>query len=96
MITKKKRLTFAILIPVTLLLVPLIAMQFTTEVNWNLMDFIIAGAILFGASLGIEFILRKLKSKKGRIILTLTLLTALFLIWIELAVGIFSSPLAGS
>ena len=34
-----------------LLLVPLVAMQFTREVRWGLADFIVAGALLFGAGL---------------------------------------------
>lgn len=33
-----------------LLLVPLVAMQFTDEVRWNLADFVVAGALLFGVS----------------------------------------------
>ncbi len=31
-----------------ILLVPLIAMQFTSEVNWQLNDFIVMGILLFG------------------------------------------------
>lgn len=32
-----------------ILSIPLIAMQFTSEVNWELGDFIVMGALLFGA-----------------------------------------------
>jgi predicted Na+-dependent transporter len=32
-----------------LLLLPLIAMQFTNEVNWDETDFVVFGAMLFGA-----------------------------------------------
>lgn len=39
------------LITATILLIPLIAMQFTDEVNWDLTDFIVAEAILLGFGL---------------------------------------------
>jgi hypothetical protein len=38
-----------------LLLVPLVAMQFTEEVNWTLLDFAVAGCLLFGS--GIAYVL---------------------------------------
>jgi hypothetical protein len=44
----------------------------------------------------LEIILRKVKSTKFRIAICLTLLILLILIWTELAVGIFGTPLAGS
>ena len=38
-----------------MLLIPLVAMQFTQEVVWTLSDFVFAGALLFGA--GLTFVL---------------------------------------
>lgn len=71
-------------------------MQFTNEVNWRLIDFIVAAVLLLGAGLIIEIILRKVKGQKYRIVLFLVLLLVFFLIWSELAVGIFGTPLSGS
>jgi bacteriorhodopsin len=79
-----------------LLSIPLIAMQFTDEVNWTIMDFIVAGILLFGTGLICELVLRKVKNKKYRIGISAIILAALFLICAELAVGIFGSPFAGS
>lgn len=79
-----------------ILLIPLVAMQFTSEVNWNVADFIVAGALLFGMGTVLELTLRSLKKKSHRILAAISLLFALGLIWAELAVGIFGSPLAGS
>jgi bacteriorhodopsin len=79
-----------------LLSIPLIAMQFTDEVNWTIMDFIVAGILLFGTGLMCELVLRKVKNIKYRIGICAVILAALFLIWAELAVGIFGSPFAGS
>jgi ABC-type cobalt transport system substrate-binding protein len=79
-----------------ILLIPLIAMQFTNEVNWTLMDFVAAGVLLLGTGLAIEFVIRKVKNVKHRIIICVVLLLILLIIWAELAVGIFGSPIAGS
>lgn len=96
MILKNKRL-FAILgLVVLLLLVPGISILFTNEVNWSIQDFIIAGILLLSIGLAIEFILRKVRNKQNRIALIIIILMLLILTWIELAVGIFGTPLAGS
>ena len=79
-----------------LLLIPLIAMQFTDEVNWTLFDFVVAGVLLIGTGLICELILRKVKKFEYRIAICAVILAALLLIWIELAVGIFGTPFAGN
>lgn len=78
------------------LLIPLIAMQFTDEVNWSLLDFIIAGGLLLGAGFACELIWRTVTKKQHRMAICGIIILALVLFWIELAVGIFNSPLAGS
>jgi hypothetical protein len=42
-----------------------------------------------------EFVMRKVKKNTHRIIICFALLFLLLLIWAELAVGIFGSPVAG-
>ncbi|MCF6402903.1 hypothetical protein L3C95_09855 [Chitinophaga filiformis] len=96
MITQNKRLAGIILTAGLLLLVPLIAMQFTSEVKWTLSDFIVAGFLLFGAGLLLELIMRRAKSLQSRLVLCVVLFVVFFLIWAELAVGIFGTPFAGS
>lgn len=96
MITQNKRLFGIVLFAALLLLVPLIAMQFTAEVNWTLFDFAVAGVLLFGTGILCELVLRKVKNRTYRLALCAALLLALMLVWAELAVGIFGTPLAGS
>lgn len=79
-----------------ILLLPLIGMQVSRDVNWSGFDFIIASVLLFGTGLAIETVLRKVKTTRYRIIVVGGLLFLLFLVWAELAVGIFGTPFAGS
>jgi hypothetical protein len=71
-------------------------MLFTDEVKWSLADFIVAAVLLFGTGLLCELILRKVRSKKQRIILCFIILAILLLTWAELAVGIFGTRFSGS
>lgn len=93
---QNKRLIGIVLTVALLLLIPLIAMQFTDEVNWTLSDFVVAGVLLLGTGLLCELVLRKVKNMNARFVICGALLLALFLIWAELAVGIFGTPFAGS
>ena len=78
-----------------LLLIPLIAMQLTNEVNWSFFDFIIMGGMLIITGLLIGIILKKVNNSKNRLILIVTIVMIFFLIWGELAVGLFGTPFAG-
>ncbi|MGM1054878.1 MAG: hypothetical protein ACQEWG_03215 [Bacteroidota bacterium] len=93
---KNKRLKGIVLVVMLLLLIPFIAMQFTDEVNWTVFDFVVAGILLLGTGLLFELVIRKLKNKNYQIAAITVLLAVLFLVWAELAVGIFGSPFAGS
>jgi len=93
---KNKRLIAILLSVLIILLIPFIAMQFTNEINWNIYDFIIMGVLLLVTGLLCELVLRRVKSLINRIITCGIILFALFIIWVELAVGIFGTPFAGS
>lgn len=96
MILKNKRTLVFLIIAVMLLLTPFIAMQFTNEVDWTLSDFIIAGVLLFSTVFFIELTISMINKKQKRLILLVIILLLFILIWLELAVGIFGTPLAGS
>jgi hypothetical protein len=95
MLIKNKRVTAILITVAFLLLIPLIAMHFTNEVNWTLSDFIAAGVLLLGTGLMCELVVRKVTNIKYRIAICAALLAALLLVWLQLAVGIFSTPFAG-
>jgi hypothetical protein len=96
MLTQNKRLTGIVLGVALILSIPFIAMQFTNEVDWDLRDFMIMGVLLLGTGLLCELVIRKVTNWNYRIGLIAVLLLVLFLIWAELAVGIFGTPFAGS
>jgi hypothetical protein len=73
------------------LLIPLIAMQFTDEVKWELPDFIIIGILLFSAGVTYELIARETRTRKSRLVAGAVIALAVLYIWAELAVGIFTN-----
>ena len=93
---KTVRLIAIVLSVAFLLLIPLIAMQITEEVNWTFFDFMVAGILLLGTGLLLELVVRKTSNFRYRFAFFAVILMALFLIWAELAVGIFGTPFAGS
>ncbi|MDO9261341.1 MAG: hypothetical protein Q7U08_05325 [Flavobacteriaceae bacterium] len=95
MIKQNKRLIGILLSIFFLLMIPLIAMQFTNEVAWTLFDFVVMGVLLLTTGLLCELVLRKVKKTAYRIALCIALLLALFIIWAELAVGVFGTPFGG-
>ncbi|MBF89026.1 MAG: hypothetical protein CMG75_05070 [Candidatus Marinimicrobia bacterium] len=78
-----------------LLLIPLIAMQLTDEVNWSFFNFIIMGTLLTITGLLIGIVVKKIKYYKYRKIFILIIVMMFFLIWGELGVGLFGTPFAG-
>lgn len=78
-----------------ILMVPAVAMQFSDDVVWSLFDFVVAGVLLFGVGLAADLVIRKV-DLSYRVAAGMVLVTAFLLLWAELAVGLFGSPIAGS
>jgi hypothetical protein len=75
-----------------ILLIPLIAMQFTSEMNWDLTDFVVIAVLLIGSGLIYELFASRIRNPKHRIILAIVVIFAVLLIWADLAVGVFNIP----
>ena len=75
----------------TLLLIPLVAMQFTEEVNWTAFDFFAAWVLLFGTGLTYKLIAIRKNNSKFRVAVGITVATSLLVTWVNLAVGIIGS-----
>ena len=74
-----------------ILLIPLIGRW-----HWTLSDFVIMGILIFGIGLAYELIVRKVTAKKHRVLLTVIFFGIFLLLWGELAVDLFGSPIAGN
>ena len=74
-----------------ILLVPLVAMQFTSEVDWGLGDFIVMGILLFSAGAAYVLLTRYVSMMAHRIAIASAIGSTLLLIWVNLAVGLIGS-----
>ncbi|KLK89734.1 hypothetical protein AA309_29720 [Microvirga vignae] len=74
-----------------LLLLPLIAMQFTNEVNWDETDFIVFGAMLAVACGTYELAARMTGNSAYRAAVGIAVAAAFILVWMNLAVGIIGT-----
>lgn len=87
----RRQLAIVGIATVLLLMVPLVAMQFTAEVNWSPFDFLAMGVLLFGSGLTYVLIARRSDSVAYRAAIGVAVAAGLLLMWINLAVGIIGS-----
>lgn len=78
-------------IAATLIILPLIAMQFTAEVNWTASDFIFAIVLIGTVGLVFELAVRMTSNWAYRGGVACALAAAFFLVWINGAVGMIGS-----
>lgn len=76
----------------SILLLPLVAMQFTEEIVWTASDFLVGGTLLFGAAFLFEVAMRAKAGLIYRAAAAVGLGASLFLVWAILAVGITDTP----
>ena len=74
-----------------LLLIPLIAMQLTDEVMWDITDFTLMGSILLILGMGYELVVRGSNSLVYQAAFAIGVFGAFLLFWVNAAVGIIGS-----
>jgi len=82
--------------PLFLLLIPLIGMTITDEINWSPFDFFTMGSLLILLGIGINLVISRVKNLKYRVLYIGVVVIIFMLIWAELAVGLFGTPIEGS
>ncbi|WP_299358742.1 hypothetical protein [uncultured Paracoccus sp.] len=78
-------------IAAALILLPLVGMRFTDEVDWTPADFACASALVLGVGLTYELTVRTTVNRAYRAAVAVGLTAAFILIWINGAVGIIGS-----
>lgn len=96
MATFSKKIMIYTAIILVLLALPLLAMQFSNAIDWQAGDFAMATVLFVSATLVIEITKRLIPNKTPRRIFMAVGILVIVLIWLELAVGVFNSPIAGS
>ncbi|KFF21152.1 hypothetical protein [Chryseobacterium sp. JM1] len=96
MMTQKQKTLAIYALPLVLLCIPLLGNLTSNEVNWSASDFLIGGVLLFSTAFLINLVRTKVKKQSHRILICVFVLIVFALVWIELAVGLFGSPFAGS
>ena len=74
-----------------LLALPLVAMQFTTEVQWTSSDFIVMGGMLAMVGIAFEVAVRVARSHAYVVAAGIAVASAFLMTWINLAVGIIGN-----
>lgn len=87
----KKTIIPIVVATALLLLVPLVAMQFSTEVKWSVFDFVVAGMLLSGTGLLYEWVASRAGNLWHKLAVGLAVGTGFLTIWINLAVGVIGS-----
>ena len=77
-----------VLATVVVLLIPLIAMQFTNEVSWQIGDFVVAGVLLLSSGYLYAILTKKSSSNVMKTFIGVIVLVSLVLIWASLAVDL--------
>ncbi|HEX6930283.1 MAG TPA: hypothetical protein VF267_13595 [Gammaproteobacteria bacterium] len=72
-------------------LLPLIAMQFTDDVNWGPVDFAVMFVLIFGTGFAVELAVRKSRSTLYRVAAGIALVGSFLLAWLSVGVGIIGT-----
>lgn len=86
-----RKMFIVAVVTATILLIPLIAMNFTDEVNWGILDFVVMAVLLLSIGFTYIFLTRAVKNLPYQVAVGLALFSCFLLIWINLAVGIIGS-----
>lgn len=85
----KKRIAQTIIVAELALLVPLIGMIVSDDIQWGLIDFLFAGILLAGLGCAYALTTHGIKNNTKQAVIGIVLVVSLLLIWAELAVGLF-------
>ncbi len=75
--------------PLIILIIPLFGTILFDQIDWEILDFLVMGIILLILGIALSAVSQKIKNSKKRLFYNFIIILVFFLIWAELAVGIF-------
>ena len=75
--------------PLIILIIPLVGTILLDQIDWGILDFLVMGIILLILGIALSAVSQKIKNSKKRLFYNFIIILVFFLIWAELAVGIF-------
>ena len=96
MMTQKQTILAIFAVPAFILTAAFLGNLFVEGWNWSGFDFFVAAILLFGTAGLISLVTILVKNSNSKILISLFIAVILILAWMELAVGLFGTPFAGS
>lgn len=93
---KIRLLIKVLLTTLVFLLIPLVLTLTVSDFNWDVFDFVVGGMLIFSFGIFLTMLWKSKKSRRQKQIFFWIGIVVLFLIWMELAVGIFGIPFSGN
>ena len=75
--------------PLIILIIPLVGTILFDQIDWGILDFLVMGIILLIVGIALNVVSQKIKNPRKKFFYNLVIMLIFFLIWAELAVGIF-------
>ena len=75
--------------PLIILIIPLVGTILFDQIDWGILDFLVMGIILLIVGIALSAASQKIKNSKKRLFYNFIIILVFFLVWAELAVGIF-------
>jgi len=72
-----------------ILIIPLVGTILSDQIDWGILDFLVMGIILLIVGMVLSVVSQKIKNPRKKLFYNLVIMLIFFLIWAELAVGIF-------
>ncbi|MDB2321542.1 hypothetical protein N9V34_01335 [Flavobacteriaceae bacterium] len=72
-----------------ILTIPLVGTILFDQIDWGILDFLVMGIILLIVGIALSAVSKKIKNSKKKPFYNIIIILFFFLVWAELAVGIF-------
>ena len=75
--------------PLIILITPLVGTILFDQIDWGILDFLVMGILLLIVGIALRAVSQKIKNSKKRLLYNFLIILVFFVVWAELAVGVF-------